>query len=120
MIAKTPPMALSIAVTEAITDLNEAHRKFNLSRTGGPAFFPEWRLDLPTLTEAEKAAVDRYRDRYLDYAAEGSISEGTINVIMVAPLLELLGLCDSPYRIRGERYVQIAIENEWQNLEGPN
>ena len=111
-------MVSTIAVTEAITDLNQAHRQFNLSRTLDPAFFSEWRADLPVLTETEKVALDRYRDRYLDYSAEGAISEGTINVIMVAPLLELLGLCDSPYRIRGERYVQITIENEDTVLNG--
>lgn len=110
-------MVQTIAVTEAITDLNEAHRRFDL-RQANRDFFPEWQTDLPELSEHEKAALAHYGDRYLDYAAEGFISEGTVNVILVSPLLELLGLCDSPYRIRGERYVEIAIENEDTVLRG--
>ena len=37
---------------------------------------------------------------------------------MISPLLELLGLCDPPLRIQGERYVEITIENDTQVLRG--
>lgn len=111
-------MVQTVAVTKAITDLNEAHRRFNLSPTTDPQFFPEWQGDLPELTDAEKISLNRYKERYLYYAADGAISEGTVNVILVSPLLELLGLCDPPYKIRGEQYVQIEIENEDTILQG--
>jgi hypothetical protein len=51
------------------------------------------------------------------YAADGSITEGTIDVILVSPLLELLGLCDPPYKIRAEKYVQIEIEEGDRRLQ---
>lgn len=111
-------MVRTIAVTEAITNLNDAHQRFGLSRSTDPAFFPQWQESLPALSAVEKAALDKYCDRYLSYAADGSISEGTVNVIMVSPLLELLGLCDPPLRVEGERYVEIAIENDNQVLRG--
>lgn len=111
-------MVQTIAVTEAITNLNDAHERFGLSRVGDPAFFPQWQEPLPALSAVEQAALDKYCDRYLSYAADGSISEGTVNVIMVSPLLELLGLCDPPLRVQGERYVEIAIENDNQVLRG--
>ncbi len=47
-------MSQITAVTKAITNLNEAHRKFNLSPTSDSNFFPEWQTNLPTLTETEK------------------------------------------------------------------
>ncbi|WP_017296843.1 hypothetical protein [Nodosilinea nodulosa] len=111
-------MVQTIAVTEAITNLRDAHDRFGLSRVSDPAFFPQWQEPLPALSASEKAALDKYCDRYLSYAADGSSSEGTVNVITVSPLLELLGLCDPPLRIQGERYVEIAIENDNQVLRG--
>ncbi|MGF1569382.1 MAG: type I restriction endonuclease subunit R [Nodosilinea sp.] len=111
-------MVQTIAVTEAITNLETAHQRLGLGRSGDPAFFSEWQPPLPSLTLDEKAALDKYSDRYLTYATDGAISEGTVNVIMVSPLLELLGLCDPPWRVEGERYVEIAIENNAQVLRG--
>ena len=111
-------MVQTTAITEAITNLNDAHQRFGLSRTTAATFFPQWREPLPALTSIESAALDKYCDRDLSYAADGSISEGTVNVIMVSPLLELLGLCDPPLRVQGERYVEIAIENDDQVLRG--
>lgn len=111
-------MVQVIAVTEAITHLETAHQRFGLTRNHDPDFFPEWRAALPALSEQEQVALDKYCDRYLTYAADGAISEGTVNVIMISPLLELLGLCDPPRRIEAERYVEIAIENDAQVLRG--
>ncbi|HAJ61283.1 MAG TPA: type I restriction endonuclease subunit R, partial [Cyanobacteria bacterium UBA8543] len=44
-------------------------------------------------------------NRYLYYAADGEITEGTIDRIMVSPLLDLIGLFDLPFKIRGEKFV---------------
>ena len=55
------------------------------------------------------------------YAADGAITEGTVNIIMVSPLLELMGLCDPPFKIRGEKYVKVEIEDQGESetvLEG--
>jgi hypothetical protein len=39
----------------------------------------------------ECQTLDRLKTRYLNYAECGSIKEGTVNFIMLSPLLELLG-----------------------------
>ncbi len=111
-------MVETIAVTRAITNLNEANEKFNLTQTNEPQFFLEWFSGLPDITEAERASLDRLKNRYLYYVADGAISEGTVNIIILSPLLELLGLCDPPYKIRGEQYVQIAIDQGDTILQG--
>ena len=111
-------MIQTTAVTKAITSLNEAHRKFNLSPTDDPQFFPEWQTELPELTDPEKTALDRLKNRYLYYAADGAIAEGTVHYILVSPLLELLNLYDPPYKVRGEKYVYIELEPEETRLEG--
>ena len=46
------------AITEIITTLTEAERRFNLYRTEEERFFPEWYRDLPDLQETEKTALN--------------------------------------------------------------
>lgn len=111
-------MPQTIAITKAITNLNEAQKKFNITQANDPQFFTEWLNDLPELIEAEKNLLDRLKNRYLYYAADGFILEATVNIITLSPLLELLGFCDPPFKIRGEKFVKIEIENGDTILEG--
>lgn len=105
-------------VTKAITNLNEAHNTFQLQPTPSSTFFPEWLGPFPDLTLKEVEVCDRLRTRYQYYQAEGAITESTVNLIMVAPILELLGLHDPPYLIKGEKYIKIEIEDKDQVLDG--
>lgn len=110
-------MVQILAVTQAMSSLREAHQLFNLSRDPSEEFFSEWQLPLPELSEPELAELEHLKHRYLYYMEDGEISEGTANIIMVSPLLDALGLCDPPYRIRGEQWVRLALETETD--EGP-
>lgn len=107
-----------VGISKAITNLNVAHERLSLSPTNEPNFFTEWWQDLPELTEEEKQALNRLKNRYLYYAADGFVLEGTVSIIILSPLLELLGLCDSPFKIRGEKFVKVEIENGNTQLEG--
>lgn len=111
-------MPETIGITKAITNLNIAHERLNLRPSDEPNFFTEWYQDLPELTEEEKLVLNRLRNRYLYYAADGFVLEGTVSIIILSPLLELLGLCDSPFKIRGEKFVKVEIENGNTQLEG--
>ncbi len=113
-------MVQKIGITKAITNLNEAHSKFNLRQSTDPLFFREWFEDLPEISESEKQFLNRLKNRYFYYAADGAITEGTINIIMLSPLIELLGMCDPPFKIRGEEAVKVELEdgNEDTRLEG--
>ncbi|MBW4509537.1 MAG: type I restriction endonuclease subunit R [Scytonematopsis contorta HA4267-MV1] len=104
-------MVQTVGITKAITNLNEAHAKFNLSQTADSEFFTEWFNNLPSLIDTEKESLNRLKNRYLYYAADGAITEGTVNIIILSPLLELIGLCDPPFKIRSEQLVKVAIEN---------
>lgn len=113
---------MTLAVTKAITTLREAHERFGLSQVADESFFTEWRNLLPALSAAEIAELEHLKRRYLYYMEDGEISEGTANIIMVSPLLDTLGLCDPPYRIRGEQWVRLALKTETETgptvLEG--
>ncbi|NEP54751.1 MAG: type I restriction endonuclease subunit R, partial [Moorea sp. SIO3C2] len=107
-----------MAVTTAITNLNEAHQRLNLRPANRADFFSEWQGELPALSPAEVDTLDRLKSRYRYYQVDGAITESTVNLILVSPLLELLGLCDPPYKLRGEKYVSIEIENGDTVLKG--
>jgi hypothetical protein len=115
-------MVTTIAVTQAVSTLREAHERFHLSQITDESFFDEWRDPLPGLTTAEVAELTRLKSRYLYYMEDGEISEGTANIILVSPLLGALGLCDPPYRIRGEQWMRLALDTDGETgpirLEG--
>ncbi|MGB0562996.1 MAG: type I restriction endonuclease subunit R [Spirulinaceae cyanobacterium] len=112
-------MPKTTGITRAITNLRDVHLTFNLAPSNDLEFFPEWfQSPLPTLTETERLRCDQLRDRYRYYQAAGAITESTVNLILVAPLLELLGVFQPPYLVRGEKYIKVAIEERDQVLEG--
>ncbi|MEM8810567.1 MAG: type I restriction endonuclease subunit R [Cyanobacteria bacterium P01_G01_bin.38] len=110
-------MTQTLAVTEAITNLNDAHQRLNLWPVAEPDFFSEWQSSLPTLSNHEQSILDRLKTRYRYYQADRAITEITVDFILVSPLLELLGLCDPPYKIRGKK-VSIEIEDGDTRLNG--
>jgi predicted type IV restriction endonuclease len=111
-------MATTIGVTSAMTSLTIAEEFLNLRQADDPAFFSEWTLGKSTLSKLDQEFLDRLQRRYRYYQAEGAITESTVNLILVSPLLEYLGLCDPPYKVRGEKYVRIEIEDQDQILDG--
>jgi predicted type IV restriction endonuclease len=111
-------MPISLAVTEAITSINEAESRFNLSRNSDLQFFSEWQENLPELTQAERQTLDRIKNSYLYNSADGAMTEATVNLLLVSPLLYLAGFCDPPYKLRGEKSVEIAVEERDETYRG--
>ncbi|NJL38599.1 MAG: type I restriction endonuclease subunit R [Leptolyngbyaceae cyanobacterium RM2_2_4] len=107
-------MAQVTAIAKAILNLRDVEAKLNLRRSAEPDFFLEWQETLPELTRPEKISLERLATRYLHYLEEGEVNEGTLNIILLSPLLDALGLCDPPYRIRGEDWVEVqtAVDTE--------
>ena len=114
-------MVPTVGITKAITSLTDIRDKFNLRQSDDPQFFTEWYENLPELTESEKESLDGLKNRFFYYFEEGGLTEGTVNIIMLSPLLELLKLCDPPFRIWAEKAVEVKLEGEKDedmNLEG--
>jgi predicted type IV restriction endonuclease len=109
---------VTVGITKAITNLTEAHTKLGISPSSDATFFSEWQEPLPSLSDAEKARLDHLKQRYLYYADSGAITEGTVNLILLSPLLETLGFIDPPYQVRGEKYVRFEIEDGDTQLDG--
>jgi hypothetical protein len=107
-----------VAVTEAITSLTELENRFGLQQSGSAAFFPEWQESLPALTSGEQNQLDQIKASYLYNAADGAMTEGTVNLLLVSPLLYLAGFCHPPYRLRAEQSVEISTEESNLTLRG--
>jgi hypothetical protein len=111
----------TIAITDAIKTLAEAERRFELVRSEDSEnddFFPEWQVGLPELSIAEKSNLDDLRRRYLYQRSEGQLLEGTVTLLLVAPLLTVSGFYDPPFRVRAEESVQLTLEDPDEILQG--
>ena len=109
---------MSIAITEAITTLAEADRRFGLVRSEDESLFPEWQTDLPELSGEERSALDVLRRQYLYQRSEGQLLEGTVTLLLVSPLLNIAGFYDPPFRVRAEESVQLVLEDSEEIFAG--
>ncbi len=105
-------MTRVVAVTDYIDTLAEAESCFGLSRRDDPAFFTEWSENLSELTLAEHQRLDLIKQRYLYHRQYGHLLEGAVNFIVIAPLLEMAGFYDPPFRLRSEASVRLEIADE--------
>jgi hypothetical protein len=60
----------------------------------------EWHRDFPELIDKEKTTLDRINQSYLHHITEGFLSEGTVNLLMVSPLLFLASFLESPFSLQ--------------------
>ena len=108
----------TIAVTDAIKSFTDVEVKFSLSRSLSPDFFLEWQNDFDELTSVEKATLDRIKQSYLRHVAEGFLSEGMVNLLVVSPLLFLAGFLDAPFSLRSEESIEIVDQDNDVTYKG--
>ena len=111
-------MVSTIGIRENIKSLNDLQAKFNLKQTEDDQFFTEWYEELPELTAQEKADLERIKKRHSYHRAAGLLLEGTINLLVVSPLLEIAGFLDPPFKIRSPESVEITIEDPDEIIKG--
>jgi hypothetical protein len=112
-------LAMTIAVTEAITSLQDAEQILQLSRWDDDGdFFTEWQQDLPALSEGDRAALGQLRRRYLYQRSAGQLLEGTVSLLLTSPLLAIAGFYDPPFQIRAEASVELVIADGAEVLQG--
>jgi hypothetical protein len=102
-------MVQTIPISENITTLNQVQARFNLRRTENDQFFTEWFADLPPLTDQEQELLDRIKRKYVYQRADSFLSEETIKLVVLSPLLDLAGFYEAPFRFQAETPIEIAI-----------
>lgn len=88
-------MVLKTAITDAIKTLADAENRFQLRRAEDERFFTEWYENLPEISDPQKNELDLIRRRYIYHLTDGSLTEGTVALLMGSPLLEKAGFYDS-------------------------
>jgi len=111
-------MTKTLTITEVVTSLNEAESRFNIRQNDNLQFFSEWQDNLPELTQSERETLDRIKTSYLYNSADGSMTEATVNLLLVSPLLYLAGFCDPPYKLKGEKSVEFTVEERDETYRG--
>ena len=106
------------AITDKIKTFKDLQNYFNLTKAKDKTFFPEWREDLPELTDAEKAEIDSIKEIYDYQRLDGFLLEGTVNLIILSPLLKLAGFFESPYKIRSPYGVELEIPDPQETIRG--
>lgn len=105
-------------ISKTITSLDDLEERFNLRPTENEQFFPEWHQDLPELTDSETTTLDQIRNRFLRHRKRGSLAEGTINHLVISPLLTLASLYDEPFFVTTEPEVELLLEDRDELLRG--
>lgn len=110
-------MVTSTGVREAITSLQDLQQRLGLVQAQRDDFFTEWTDGLLALTAQELASINRIKQRYDYHRADGLLLEGTINVV-TAPLLELLGFVDPPFRLKSPYGIALELEDPEETIRG--
>ncbi len=111
-------MVYSVGITDSIKSLNDLQTRCNLTQADSDRFFYEWIDELPELNQQEQAGIARIKQRYDYHRVDSLLLEGTINLLVVSPLLELTGFLDPPYRIRSPYGVALELEDPDETIRG--
>ncbi|MBH8552014.1 type I restriction endonuclease subunit R [Nostocaceae cyanobacterium CENA357] len=98
--------------------LFELEEKFGLQLTTNTTFFREWQENLPLLTDSERQAVERVKSNYLNLNKHRLMSEETVKMVVLSPLLDLAGFYQPPFEIETETSIEISAEDEGFIVKG--
>jgi hypothetical protein len=105
-------------ISKTITSLLDLRERFNLTPTTNEQFSSEFTQNLPELTDTEIATLDQIKTRFIRHRERGSLAEGTINQLVISPLLTLAGLYDEPFFVTTEPEVELLLEDRDELLRG--
>jgi hypothetical protein len=92
--------------------------RFNLRLAENDAFFTEWLEKLPEITVLEKQSLDKVKLHFLRLIKHPPLSEETVKLVVLSPLLSLAGFYDEPFLIRSEQSIEISAEDEEEIVRG--
>jgi predicted type IV restriction endonuclease len=111
-------MAQTLAISKEFTSLAAVAERFNLAYATDKEFFTEWFEALPSLSQADRATLQHIQQRFLEHRNRGFLAEGTVDKLIVSPLLDLAGLYEPKFTIRAEATVEILLPDRDEQLQG--
>ena len=97
--------------------LYDLKAKFGLRKAQDEAFFLEWSVGLPEVTETERSTLDRIKQNYL-YLLEYPVMESIVKMVVLSPLLDIVGFYEPPFRVDGETSIAVSAEDEGETIRG--
>ncbi len=91
---------------------------FCLQQAKDEAFFPEWWENLPEIADLEKQQLDKIKSHFLRLAKYPPLSEETVKLVVLSPLLNLAGFYDEPFFMRSEQSIEISAEDKGEIIRG--
>ncbi|WP_375472382.1 type I restriction endonuclease [uncultured Nostoc sp.] len=92
--------------------------RFSLQLAEDEAFFTEWFENLLEITDLEKQDLDRVKLHFLRLVKHPPLSEETVKLVVLSPLLNLAGFYDEPFYIRGEQSIELSAEDKGEIIRG--
>ncbi|MEH2253047.1 restriction endonuclease subunit R [Nostoc sp.] len=92
--------------------------RFGLQLAEDEAFFTEWFVNLPEITDLEKQNLDRVKLHFFRLIKRPPLSEETVKLVVLSPLLNLAGFYDEPFYLRGDQSIEISAEDEGEVIRG--
>jgi hypothetical protein len=111
-------MVQLLSVTDTIQSLSMVEAQFQLHQSVDDGFFPEWHQEFPALTAIEQAALDRLKSRFMQHFHQGQITEGSVDRLLVSPLLDLAGFYEPAFRVETETSVEVTAKDGDQVYRG--
>lgn len=111
-------MVTGVGITDSIKSLSDLQVRCNLRQAEDDRFFREWVEDLPELNAREQAGIELFKQRYDYHRFDGLLLEGTINLVVVSPLLELAGFLDPPFRLRLPYGIALELDDPEETIRG--
>lgn len=102
-------MSPLLAIEKTISSFQELNKRFGLQQATDESFFTEWQMPAANLSDGDKAFLDHLQQRYRNYYEADLLTEGTVLLSIVAPLLERLGFHEPPFFVRSEVPVRIEV-----------
>ncbi|MBT9314553.1 type I restriction endonuclease [Leptothoe spongobia] len=102
-------MSTLLAIEQTISSFQALHDRLGLNRATDASFFSEWLTPPLELTEDDRAFLDHLQQRYLNYYNADLLTEGTVLLSIVAPLLERLGCHEPPFFVQSEVPVRLEV-----------
>lgn len=81
-------------------------------------FFPEWKDDLPEITELDKQLLDKVKAGYFNLLNYPPVLESVVRIAIVDPILFIGDFFLTPFYIKAEEQIDITDEDEGVIIKG--
>jgi hypothetical protein len=86
-------------------------RDFGLEYIQDQDFFPEWRQDLPELSSADQALLDKMKAGFFNLLADPPVMEKPVQFAILGPLLLAADFYLPPFQMKAEKSIEIETED---------